>query len=78
MHYRLILRWGTWLCYSEWRPDQPHEDWSGSLSAHGGNLYNPRQLLYHGCWGAQHRVARGRGDLGADSNALASIFLSAF
>ena len=57
MHYRLILRWGTWLCYSEWRPDQPHEDWSGSLSAHGGNLYNPRQLLYHGCWGAQHRVA---------------------
>ena len=57
MRCRLLLRWGTWLAYSEWRPDQPHEDWSGSLLAQDGTLHNPRQLFYHGCWGAQHHVA---------------------
>lgn len=55
-HVRLVLRWGVWLCYTEWREDQPHEDWSGSLQVEGGCLRNPRQLLYHGAWGAQHRI----------------------
>ncbi|MDD5708602.1 MAG: hypothetical protein PHR35_22015, partial [Kiritimatiellae bacterium] len=53
---RLVFRWGVWLCYTEWHEDQPHEDWSGSLQVNGGCLRYPRQILYHGIWGAQHRV----------------------
>jgi hypothetical protein len=54
---RWLLRWGVWVCYSELRPDQPHEDWSGRLAVEGGRVHNPRYLLYHGCFGPQHRVA---------------------
>lgn len=53
---RLLLRWGVWMCYSEWRPDQPHEDWSGELSVEGGTIRNPNLVMYHGCWGAQRRT----------------------
>ncbi len=53
---RILLRWGVWICYSEWRPDQPHEDWSGQLSAEGGEIRNPQLVMYHGCWGAQRRT----------------------
>jgi hypothetical protein len=52
----LLFRWGVWVCYTEWRPDQPHEDWSGGLTVSGGTLRSPRQVMYHGCWGAQRRT----------------------
>ncbi len=54
---RWLLRWGAWVCYSEWRPDQPHEDWSGHLAVEGGRVHDARYLLYHGCFGPQHRTA---------------------
>ncbi len=57
---RLLLRWGVWLAYSEWRPDQPHEDWSGNLSAERGILHNPQLVIYHRILGAPapdiHRI----------------------
>ena len=53
---RLLLRWGTCLGYSEWRPDQPHEDWSGRLDVTGGEVHNPRQVLYDGLYAPQHRT----------------------
>ena len=53
---RLLLRWGVWLAYSEWRPDQPHEDWSGNLSTEGGILHNPQLVIYHGSWAPQRRT----------------------
>ena len=56
MSTRLLLRWGVWMAYSEWRPDQPHEDWSGSLSIEGGTMRDPRLVIYHGSWGPQRRV----------------------
>ncbi len=53
---RLLFRWGVWMSYTEWRPDQPHEDWSGHLNTVGGVLRNPRQVIYHGTWAPQRRV----------------------
>lgn len=60
---RWLLRWGLWVCYSEWRPDQPHEDWSGRLAVEGGVASHPRQVFYHGCFGPQHRVTVELSDL---------------
>jgi len=35
---RILVRWGTGIWYSEWRPDQPHEDWSGTLEVENGEV----------------------------------------
>ena len=53
---RLLLRWGVWMSYTEWRPDQPHEDWSGELQVERGTLRTPRQVIYHGTWAPQRRT----------------------
>lgn len=53
---RLLLRWGVWMSYTEWRPDQPHEDWSGELRVERGTLRSPRQVIYHGTWAPQRRT----------------------
>ena len=53
---RLLFRWGVWMTYSEWRPDQPHETWDGSLSIAGGRICNPNQVIYHGHFGPKWRT----------------------
>ena len=53
---RLLFRWGVWMCYSEWKPDQPEENWNGQLSINKGQLQSPNMVIYHGCFGPQHRT----------------------
>jgi len=52
----ILFRWGTGIGYSEWRPDQPQEDWSGDLAVEYGECFNARQVIYHGMHGPQYRT----------------------
>lgn len=53
---RLLFRWGVWMCYSEWKPDQPEGNWDGELLIDKGKLSNPNLVIYSGCFGPQHRT----------------------
>lgn len=53
---RLLFRWGVWMCYSEWKSDQPNENWSGELLIQNGRLSNPNLIIYSGLFGPQHKT----------------------